>query len=79
MIMVIDGNDGDHENNADSDDDDDDDGTLDMNDKVDYMTTLTMVTKVGPCRVLAEGGCLGGLLAPRFQFSSFELALGGTI
>ena len=68
--MVIHGNDGDHENNADSDDDDD--GTLYMNDKVDYMTTLTMVTKVGPCRVLAEGGCLGGLHAPRFQFSYFE-------
>ena len=63
--MVIDGND--HENNADSDDDNDDDGTLDMNDKVDYMTMLMMVTKVGPCRVLAEGGCLGGLLAPMFS------------
>ena len=70
MIMVINGNNGDHENNADSDDDDD--GTLYMNDKVDDMTTLTMSTKVGPCRVLAEGGCLGGLLAPRFQFSYFE-------
>ena len=25
--------------------------------------------QVGPCRVLAEGGFLGGLLAPRFHFS----------
>ena len=31
--------------------------------------TPMMATKVGPCRVLAEGGFLGGLLAPRFQFS----------
>ena len=74
MIMVIDGND--HENNADSDDDDDDDdGTLDMNDKVDYMMMLMMVTKVGPCRVLAEGGCLGGLLAPRFQFLYYLISI----
>merc|ERR1719367_375947 len=27
---------------------------------------LAKCLKVGPCRVLAEGGCLGGLLAPRF-------------
>ena len=70
-------NDQDH---ADSDDASDDDGSLDMDDgemndknyNIDDMTTLKMETKVGPCRVLAEGGCLGGLLAPRFQFSYFE-------
>jgi hypothetical protein len=27
---------------------------------------LAKILKVGPCRVLAEGGCFGGLLAPRF-------------
>jgi hypothetical protein len=27
---------------------------------------LAKCLKVGPCRVLAEGGCLGGLLSPRF-------------
>ena len=37
---------------------------------VTVMTTIIMTTtKVGPCRVLADGGCLGGLLAPRFRFS----------
>ena len=35
-------------------------------------TTLMMLMKVGPCRILAEGGFLGGLLAPRFQFSYFK-------
>ena len=40
--------------------------------KMIMTTMMMMVTKVGPCRVLAEGGCLGGLLAPRFQFSYFE-------
>ena len=68
-------NDQDH---TDSDDDDDDEahlmwmmekGTIRV---TKLMTTLLMATKVGPCRVLAEGGCLGGLLAPRFQFSYFE-------
>ena len=38
--------------------------------------TIRIITmypyKVGPCRVLAEGGCMGGLLAPRFQFSYFS-------
>merc|ERR1719494_1552485 len=40
---------------------------------------LAKCLKVGPCRVLAEGGCLGGLLAPRFLliFAACLLSLVG--
>merc|ERR1719273_1995888 len=40
---------------------------------------LAKCLKVGPCRVLAEGGCLGGLLAPRFLllFAACLLSLFG--
>merc|ERR1712012_1414500 len=40
---------------------------------------LAKCLKVGACRVLAEGGCLGGLLAPRFLllFAACLLSLVG--
>ena len=48
-----------------------DDNSFDYFDDKDN-PLIRIMNQVGPCRVLAEGGCLGGLLAPRFIFSHFE-------
>ena len=69
LIWMLD-NGGDHENNVDNDVDTADNNPDNDSFDVKVEMTIRIITfqpyQVGPCRVLAEGGCLGGLLAPRF-------------